>query len=438
MNRNEVTRRGFFQRGGAAIAAVAVGGAIPATPGRAAGAKLVFWQLPMFSPQADKIQKEQVYAYAKGAGLQEADVEFVVVSEDTYIAKLTAAIEAGTPPDLVLVADSDAALFLGKGHLLDVTAVVDKMKKEPGGLNPACLIPGTAGGRNYGVPVGINALPFHSRVDLLEKAKLEYPKTWDAFVEACKKVQKPPFYGYGMSLGFNDDSEYNILTVCWAFGGKVLDDKDAVVFNSKANVDAFQLIADMVSKHKIIPQAALSWDSSGNNKAYISEQVAFVQNAMSVWANISQNKPELAARTGLFPAPDGPAGSQNPLVMDYLIAFKKSPNPERAAALLEYMFKPQNYERLIVETGGRFIPIYPKLFETDFWRTRPQFRHLPKMAQTGVLISHSGRMTSKMGEVINQHVIVKGLHRVIVDGVPAEKAVADVHAQIETIYRRPA
>jgi hypothetical protein len=47
-------------------------------------------------------------------------------------------------------------------------------------------------------------------------------------------------------------------------------------------------------------------------------------------------------------------------------------------------------------------------------------------------------MTSKMGEVINQHVIVKGLHRVIVDGVPAEKAVADVHAQIETIYRRPA
>ncbi len=124
--------------------------------------------------------------------------------------------------------------------------------------------------------------------------------------------------------------------------------------------------------------------------------------------------------------------------MDYLIAFKKSPNPERAAGLLEYMFKPQNYERLIVETGGRFIPIYPKLFETDFWRTRPQFRHLPKMAQTGVLISHSGRMSSKMGEVVNQHVIVKGLQRVIVDGVPAEKAVADVHAQIEAIYRRPA
>ena len=201
MNRNDLTRRGFLKRGGAAIAAAAVGGAVPATPGRAAGAKLVFWQLPMFSPQADKLQKEQVYAYAKGARLQEADVEFVVVSEDTYIAKLTAAIEAGTLPDLVLVADSDAALFLGKGHLLDVTAVVDKMKKEPGGLNPAGLIPGTAGGRNYGVPVGINALPFHSRIDLLEKGKLEYPKTWDAFVEACKKVQKPPFYGYGMSLG---------------------------------------------------------------------------------------------------------------------------------------------------------------------------------------------------------------------------------------------
>ncbi len=113
-----------------------------------------------------------------------------------------------------------------------------------------------------------------------------------------------------MSLGFNDDSEYNILTVCWAFGGTVLDDKDAVVFNSKANVNAFQLIADMVNKHKIIPQAALSWDSSGNNKAYISEQVAFVQNAMSVWSNISQNSTSPSSpreRASSRPPTDRPA-----------------------------------------------------------------------------------------------------------------------------------
>jgi hypothetical protein len=37
--------------------------------------KLVYWHLPNFTPLADQIQKEQVYEFAKQAGLKEAEVE---------------------------------------------------------------------------------------------------------------------------------------------------------------------------------------------------------------------------------------------------------------------------------------------------------------------------------------------------------------------------
>ena len=33
--------------------------------------KLIFWQLPNFTPIADQLQKEQVYEFAKSAGLKD-------------------------------------------------------------------------------------------------------------------------------------------------------------------------------------------------------------------------------------------------------------------------------------------------------------------------------------------------------------------------------
>ena len=60
--------------------------------------KLIFWQLPNFTPIADQLQKDQVYEFAKSAGLKEEEVEFSVVGNDVYLQKLSAALEAGNVP----------------------------------------------------------------------------------------------------------------------------------------------------------------------------------------------------------------------------------------------------------------------------------------------------------------------------------------------------
>src|SRR5207253_339126 len=66
--------------------------------------KLVYWHLPNFTPLADQIQKEQVYEFAKQAGLKESEVEYAVVANEQATAKLAASIEAGkriqSPPRL--------------------------------------------------------------------------------------------------------------------------------------------------------------------------------------------------------------------------------------------------------------------------------------------------------------------------------------------------
>src|SRR5262245_49499165 len=145
--------------------------------------KLVYWHLPNFTPKADELQKEQLLEFAKSAGLKEAEVEFAVVAGADANAKLAAAIEAGNPPDVIRLYESNVQFYAAQGHLIDVDDLVQKMRREPKGIFDASLVAVMYKGRAMGVPLAVNPWPVHARIDLLEKAKLEYPKTWDEFIE---------------------------------------------------------------------------------------------------------------------------------------------------------------------------------------------------------------------------------------------------------------
>src|SRR5437763_9165756 len=69
--------------------------------------KLVFWHVPNFTPLADDLQKQQVYEFAK---------------------------QAGNPPDVMRLYESNVQFYAAGGHLLDVHDLVEKMRKEPKGI----------------------------------------------------------------------------------------------------------------------------------------------------------------------------------------------------------------------------------------------------------------------------------------------------------------
>ena len=65
----------------------------------------------------------------------------------------------------------------------------------------------------------------------------------------------------------------------------------------------------MYKDAKIIPKGTTGWDDGGNNKAYQSKQVAFINNPTSVFSYLSINDTDLMNKTGLSPWPAGPAGA---------------------------------------------------------------------------------------------------------------------------------
>jgi multiple sugar transport system substrate-binding protein len=287
--------------------------------------------------------------------------------------------------------------------------------------------------------MGLNPEVFHARMDLLQQAGYAtLPETWEKFIEACLKINKPPFYAYGMALGTSpgNDSTEDIMTVVWAYGGNLIDKQNRVVFNSPGTVRAYQLIKDMYVKHQIIPRGTLAWDNSGNNKAYQSKQVAFVYNPPSVYSYLLQEDKELAAKTGLFPAPGGPAGRMKRVYVDYYGVFKASPYPDIAKGLIRHFLDPKNYNEFITGTAGRYLPVYPKHLEDPFWTSKREFAGLVEIGREGETIGREGRITAALGEVVAQSLLAKSVQTVLVNDVDPAEAVAKAHAEIVAIYKR--
>jgi multiple sugar transport system substrate-binding protein len=441
MRPHDFTRRTILKAGvAAATFATTTNVFTPRKTSAVRDQKLVFWLQPNFNATADKILEEQIRAFAKQAGLKDQEVQILKVPGGEISTRMTAALEVGAPPDITRTSEFLLPRWKSQQHLLDITDIMNEMRKAPGGINPSVIPLTEDNGRHYAVPMGLSPIVFYARMDLLETAGYStFPESWDKLVEASLKIQKPPLYAYGMALGTTlgySDSTHEIVSILWAHGARLLDRNSRPAINSPGSVAAFQLIQDMYQKHQIIPRGALSWDNSGNNKAYQSRQVAFAQDSTSIFSSLLLDDKDLADRTGLFPAPGGPGGRLKMILTDYYAVFKASPYPEIAKGLIRYLLDQSRHNDFVVATQGRYLPAYPKLLTDPFWTSKPQFAALREVGRDGVPLSWEGKMSPAFGEIVAQSLLGKAIHTVVVDNVSPADAVAKLHAEVVAIYKR--
>ena len=92
--------------------------------------------------------------------------------------------------------------------------------------------------------------------------------------------------------------------------------------------------------------------------------------------------------------------------------------------------------RVIVNTNGRFVPVYPDLFNDPWWTSRPEFGQFIEIAKTGVPVSYEAPPSAAAGEVLAIHVIPEAMQRVLVEGIDPAEAVAEAHQKIVAIHER--
>lgn len=109
-------------------------------------------------------------------------------------------------------------------------------------------------GKVYGLPVRSHPQLLFYRKDLLEKAGVAPPKTWDEVIAVAQKVQTPDVSGLAMYYGKGNGAQnlFLWLNYLWGKGSDVLADAGRQVrFNDAAGVEATQMYLDLLLRHKV-------------------------------------------------------------------------------------------------------------------------------------------------------------------------------------------
>ena len=238
-----------------------------------------------------------------------------------------------------------------------------------------------------------------------------------------------------MCLGIIGDTNGNVMNIIWSYGGKLVEaDNKTVTLHSPGTVKAVQLIADMYHKHKIIPKGAVGWDNTGNNKAYQSRQVIFVQNATSIYAHLAESDKDLYNVTGLLPTPAGPAGAFETLGSQYWCSSSTTPIPSWPGDWPSTGWPQRTCgwcSRKGTDAGGHRTGACSRPTSGS-----GQCSRIGSRCWSAVGFASPGTAHPAVGEVASTYVIGRMMHRVLVDSWEAERAVEEAHKKVVEIYAR--
>ena len=177
----------------AGLAATTAGGSLASTFGSSStasaaapaafrGKKLTIWFGQSFLESIDKKLGSMFQDFGKENGVE---IDFLIVPSAQIAQKLAPAIQGKNPPDICYQYDSDTQYYRGQNQLVEVTDVWNDLKKKGGDVYPAAEATIMWESKAWSIPFGINPWPVHARKDMLDKAGLKYPATWDEFIETC-------------------------------------------------------------------------------------------------------------------------------------------------------------------------------------------------------------------------------------------------------------
>ncbi len=251
--------------GGTSSPSAAASGAAPSTaasvaPPPAGATDLTFWTFVdrhavFFQQQAERWNAANP---DRPVAITPSVVEYTQMHDN-----LTAALLSGTgAPDLVDIEIGKFAIYVkGELHLLDMTA---EIAPYVGDLVETRLAPYEFDGKRLAADYHLGAfLAFYNK-EILDAAGVNVDdiKTWDDYIEAGKKVTKD-----GVTMAAIDvTGPFSVRGPMLQNGGGAYDATGKLILNTPQNVEAVQMVADMVNVHKIA--AATPGGNNGTPEFY--------------------------------------------------------------------------------------------------------------------------------------------------------------------------
>ena len=436
-----VTRRKFLKVSGAGTLAVKAGGmAGILAAGRApayAQTTTVHWlRWNDFVPACDQLLRQKLLPEAeKSLGIK---VNYETVNGNDLQPRITAGIQSGAGPDILMLFNNHPHLY--KASLVDLTDVAEDVSKAQGAYYKVAVGNCSSGGKYFSMPMAmIGAMNAYRKSLFAEVGFNEFPKTWDQYRDAGKKL-KAKGYPIGQSLGqsFGDPPTF-VYPLLWSFGGTEVDDKGKVVLNSKETVEAVKW---MVAAWKdAFDEGGLAWDDASNNRAFLAGTVCSTLNGASIYIESVRKADQYKTADGKplkddilhAPLPGGPKGQFGMHTFTSHVMPSYTKNEKAAKDLLRFIHAKENYDQWFSTGQGFYTP------GTSSWETHPMWKQNPVMApfavagQQGLTPGYPGEPNAKAAEVLTKYLLGNMIGAAI-KGQKAEDAVAACDGELKKIY----
>jgi multiple sugar transport system substrate-binding protein len=397
--------------------------------------KLTIWLTTSFTPEADALQKQYVQEWADSKGV---DITIVQDSATVIEPQLNAATETKTLPDVIAWSSpSWAPKLYHLGLLLDVSDIVAKNNSQGGGLYEPAVRAVTDNGKQFAVPTHSATEVFYVRKDLLAAKGLQLPKTWADVVQVGKALtDKGKIWGWGAQLGTPSyDAEISLLSMLASYGASPYgEDGKTPNLNNDGTRQVLALIKEAWDAGAIPPDA-VTWDDSGNNKAYLTGAAAMVYNTGSIINAMRKDNPDLLKNTEVVPVPSGPQGQK---LLGYIYGFmisKDTKYPDLAKDLLLYYTAPERQAKIVEAAGSNYMPLYKDLASAPMWKDQYNALLISQLPNNAAL-GYPGPTTEWALEAWRTHTITEMVNKVIVEGASPDDAIKETEDKLNQIYKQ--
>lgn len=431
--------------------------------------KLVVWWPKGFYRAEDEALLAVIRKYEAATGVK---VELSQIAAQDMIAKSTAALDAGAPPDIAYADDFDlkvAGKWAFDDRLEDISDVIEPIRDRflPVAIGTARLYNGKTGKRAYyGFALKQQMLHVQYWKDVLAVAGFkenDIPGTWkeywsfwcDKVQPAYRKATDSQVFGAGPPMGVDSTDSYeSFLTWIDAYNVRLVDESGKVLVGDpkvrQGLILALKDYTDIQAKG-CSPSAATGWTDVDNDLAFNGRTVALTLNpgiaiAMK-WLDDANDRQlpaaqraagrkaydELIATAGFPDRPDGSAMVPRASVKLGVI-FRESRNKARAREFVKLLLEEENLRPYVEGAFGLWFPVTKAGQESVFWQSDRQRKAVYDLFKAGTR-PYEFTLNYKFAILDTENVWARAMNRVVNEKVPVDRAVDEMIARIREVTR---
>ncbi|NJN18544.1 MAG: ABC transporter substrate-binding protein [Oscillochloris sp.] len=434
ISRREMLRMLVVGGGAAALAAC---GAAPATesptsapaapesptsaPAQAGTATSTITYWGSFSGALGEAETAMVESFNSSQNEVRVDYQFQGSYEETA-QKFTAALQANTIPDVVLLSDVWWFSFYTAGAIDSLDSLATEVQLDLNDFEPVLLNEGVRQGQHYWIPFARSTPLFYYNKDLWSAAGLpdRAPESWTEFGEWAPKLNSGETRAFGHPNGASYIA-WLFQGVVWQFGGQYSQPDFTMTMTDDNTMRAAQFYQDTVNSQQ---WASLSQDL---NQDFLGGTIASMMASTGGLAGITANA-TFPVGVGFLPmeanfgCPTGGAG----------LAIPSATSDEKKLAAMKYIAFATSTENAGVwarSTG--YMPVRISSKETpemqQFFTDNPNFKTaVDQLPQTRA--QDAARVFVRNGDQI----IGRGLERIVVNGEEPSAVFAEINDELAT------